>query len=102
MLKIAKWTLTTGVGTSAGVVMLDSYDYINLTNYSMMRAVRTGITTVKTIVDYKWSLKNLNPGTSEYDKAKSQVCIRYMELIYEFSSYYCAQNLLSDIVIKLI
>lgn len=77
MFKVAKWILAASSASGGGVVVLDSYDYINLTNYSAMRATRTGITTVKTIVDYKWSLWNVDDQSMDYIKAKSQVGIRY-------------------------
>ena len=74
--KIAKWSVGSFFGSTAvavGVVGLDANEIIDLTNYSVIRAARTGLTTVKTIVDYKWSLRNLEYGTDQYQLAKSEV-----------------------------
>ena len=77
--RIAKWTLLSCLGSATGVIALDAVEFVDLTNYSSIRAVRTGIATVKTIVDYKWSLRKFNNNTSDgYTKAKSQVGIRYI------------------------
>jgi len=71
--RLAKWTLGSFFGSVSGAVVLDSNEIINLTNYSAIRAFRTGITTVKIIVDYKWSLRKLEYESDEYIQAKSQV-----------------------------
>ena len=86
MLRVAKWLFASTVGSATGAVILDASDYINLTNYSLIRAIRTGITTADIILDYKWSLHNLKGDSLEYLKAKSQVCVRYILLNFSKAS----------------
>ena len=74
--RVAKWTLGSFFASTTGIAVLDAYSYIDLTNYSAIRAVRTGVTTCKIIGDYKWSLYSLKYDSDEYRLAKSQVGIR--------------------------
>lgn len=58
---------------SASILALDSKNVIDLTDYPIGRAARTGVTVASIIVDYKYSLYGIGKETTEYDAAKSKV-----------------------------
>nr|CAB3220016.1 uncharacterized aarF domain-containing protein kinase 1-like [Phallusia mammillata] len=77
-----KWfkLLASGFGAlsvgSASILVLDEKNIIDLTDYPVGRAARTGITLASIIVDYKYALFGLDKETNEYETAKSKAHAR--------------------------
>ncbi|XP_078483502.1 aarF domain-containing protein kinase 1-like [Ciona intestinalis] len=71
--KLAGAATVLGLG---GTVLLDAANVLDLTDKPAIRAVRTGITTVSIICDYKFSLYNKITDSPEYVTAKSQAHTR--------------------------
>lgn len=76
MLKVLGVISKLGVAGIAGSITLDQCEVVDLSGVTVMRAVRTGITTARIIKEYKFSLYNLESGSEEYEEALSKAHTR--------------------------
>ena len=82
ILKFSAGTIVGAGGAASSAVVLDRYDVVDLTEYPFIRAARTGLTTMAILADYKMSLSDLKPETTEYEAAKSEVSRSYSFLLF--------------------
>uniref|UniRef100_A0A914VWS8 ADCK1 n=1 Tax=Plectus sambesii TaxID=2011161 RepID=A0A914VWS8_9BILA len=73
---------TVAFGGSAYFLYRNDFD---VSSIGAMRLARAGIAATKIIVDYKWTLRKLDPETEEYKTIKSMVHKRSAELLLQLA-----------------